>query len=50
MIALAEIFSETLRRIDTCIPHVPYNFVLHTNPCVRDRWITIIGILKLFRS
>jgi len=29
---LAEIFSETLRRLDACIPHVPYNFVLHTQP------------------
>lgn len=29
---LAEIFSETLRRLDTCIPNVPYNFVLHTQP------------------
>lgn len=32
LIALAEIFSETLRRLDTCIPHAPYNFVLHTQP------------------
>ena len=30
--ALTAIFSETLRRLDTCIPHVPYNFVLHTQP------------------
>jgi len=30
--ALAEIFSETLRRLDACIPGVPYNFVLHTQP------------------
>ncbi|MDX9833840.1 MAG: galactose-1-phosphate uridylyltransferase [Desulfobulbus sp.] len=30
--ALAEIFSETLRRLDACIPNVPYNFVLHTQP------------------
>jgi UDPglucose--hexose-1-phosphate uridylyltransferase len=30
--ALAEIFSETLRRLDACIPDVPYNFVLHTQP------------------
>ena len=29
---LAEIFSETLRRLDACIPGVPYNFVLHTQP------------------
>jgi UDPglucose--hexose-1-phosphate uridylyltransferase len=32
LIALAEIFSETLRRLDACIPHAPYNFVLHTQP------------------
>ncbi len=30
--ALAEIFSESLRRLDACIPDVPYNFVLHTSP------------------
>ncbi len=30
--ALTEIFSETLRRLDSCIPGVPYNFVLHTQP------------------
>lgn len=30
--ALADIFSETLRRLDNCIPGVPYNFVLHTQP------------------
>ena len=30
--ALAEIFSETLKRLDRCIPNVPYNFVLHTDP------------------
>lgn len=29
---LSEIFSETLRRLDHCIPNVPYNFVLHTEP------------------
>jgi len=29
---LSEIFSETLRRLDACIPGVPYNFVLHTQP------------------
>ncbi len=29
---LTDIFSETLRRLDTCIPGVPYNFVLHTQP------------------
>ena len=32
LIQLAEIFSETLRRLDRCIPNVPYNFVLHTQP------------------
>lgn len=32
MIALAEIFSESLCRLDACIPNVPYNFVLHTQP------------------
>ncbi len=30
--ALTDIFSETLRRLDSCIPGVPYNFVLHTQP------------------
>ncbi len=30
--ALTEIFSESLRRLDACIPGVPYNFVLHTQP------------------
>ncbi len=30
--ALAEIFSESLCRLDACIPNVPYNFVLHTQP------------------
>ncbi len=29
---LTDIFSETLRRLDACIPGVPYNFVLHTQP------------------
>jgi UDPglucose--hexose-1-phosphate uridylyltransferase len=29
---LAGIFSETLRRLDACIPGIPYNFVLHTQP------------------
>ncbi len=29
---LTHIFSETLRRLDACIPGVPYNFVLHTQP------------------
>lgn len=35
---LAQIFSETLRRLDRCIPNVPYNFVLHTQP-LRSREI-----------
>lgn len=30
--AMAGIFSDTLRRLDACIPGVPYNFVLHTQP------------------
>ncbi len=30
--ALTDIFSESLRRLDACIPGVPYNFVLHTQP------------------
>lgn len=30
--ALAEIFSECLRRLDKCLPDVPYNFVLHAAP------------------
>ncbi len=29
---LTKIFSESLRRLDACIPKVPYNFVLHTQP------------------
>lgn len=32
LFALAEIFSESLQRLDHCIPGVPYNFVLHTQP------------------
>jgi UDPglucose--hexose-1-phosphate uridylyltransferase len=30
--SLSMIFSETLQRLDACIPDVPYNFVLHTEP------------------
>jgi len=30
--ALVDIFTESMRRLDTCIPNVPYNFVLHTQP------------------
>lgn len=30
--ALAEIFSESLRRLSACIDQVPYNYVLHTEP------------------
>ncbi|MDH3359524.1 MAG: galactose-1-phosphate uridylyltransferase [Desulfobulbaceae bacterium] len=30
--ALGEIFSETMRRLNVCIPNVPYNFVLHGSP------------------
>lgn len=29
---LTSIFSESLRRLDACIPNAPYNFVLHTAP------------------
>lgn len=29
---LTAIFSECMRRLDQCIPNVPYNFVLHTAP------------------
>ena len=32
ILALAEIFSETLQRLSRCIANVPYNFVLHTEP------------------
>jgi UDPglucose--hexose-1-phosphate uridylyltransferase len=31
-IGLAKIFSETMKRLDACIPNVPYNFVLHGAP------------------
>lgn len=30
--ALADIVSQSLKRLDACIPNVPYNFVLHTEP------------------
>lgn len=30
--ALTAIFSECMRRLDTCLPNVPYNFVLHAAP------------------
>ncbi len=30
--ALASIFSECMRRLNICIPNVPYNFVLHCAP------------------
>jgi len=36
--SLAAIFSESLQRLDACIPSVPYNFVLHTAP-LREREI-----------
>lgn len=29
---LAAIFSECMRRLDKCLPNVPYNFVLHAAP------------------
>ena len=32
ILALAEIFSESLRRLCGCIANIPYNFVLHTDP------------------
>ena len=32
LLALVDIFSESLQRLDLCIPNVPYNFVLHTQP------------------
>jgi UDPglucose--hexose-1-phosphate uridylyltransferase len=32
LIGLSEIFSESLRRLDDCIPNIPYNFILHTQP------------------
>ena len=36
LLSLAEIFSESLQRLDKCIPDVPYNFVLHTQPLRSD--------------
>lgn len=30
--SLTRIFSESMRRLDKCLPDVPYNFVLHTAP------------------
>ncbi|MFZ5764327.1 MAG: galactose-1-phosphate uridylyltransferase [Thermodesulfobacteriota bacterium] len=30
--ALAAIFSESMKRLNICIPNVPYNFVLHSAP------------------
>lgn len=30
--ALTAIFTESMLRLDNCIPNVPYNFVLHTAP------------------
>ncbi len=36
MKSLAHLFSDTLRRLDRCIPDVPYNFVLHTEPLQSD--------------
>ncbi len=32
ILSLAELFSESLRRLSGCIANVPYNFVLHTEP------------------
>ncbi len=31
-ISLSRLFSEVMRRLDACIPNVPFNFVLHTGP------------------
>lgn len=36
MLSLAAIFAESLQRLDHCIPNVPYNFVLHTQPLRSD--------------
>ncbi len=36
MYSLAKLFGESLRRLDSCIPNVPYNFVLHTQPLRLD--------------
>jgi len=30
--SLTRIFLESIRRLDACIPGIPYNFVLHTQP------------------
>jgi len=30
--SLSQLFAESLRRLNRCIPNVPYNFVLHTEP------------------
>lgn len=32
LLSLSVIFSEAMRRLEVCIPNVPYNFVLHTSP------------------
>jgi len=32
LLSLAEVFSETMKRLNGCIPGVQYNFVLHTEP------------------
>ncbi|SHO45632.1 galactose-1-phosphate uridylyltransferase [Desulfopila aestuarii] len=32
LFSLAQLLSETLRRLDSCIADVPYNFVLHNEP------------------
>ncbi len=32
LLSLAHLFSESMQRLDRCIPDVPYNFVLHTQP------------------
>jgi len=32
LLSLSQIFSDTMQRLEKCIPNVPYNFVLHTQP------------------
>ena len=36
LFSLAQLLSETLRRLDSCIADVPYNFVLHNEPLQSD--------------
>lgn len=32
LLSLSQIFADTMQRLEKCIPNVPYNFVLHTQP------------------